>query len=180
MDFSFSEDQTMLRDLAREILEKEVTAEQLKEVGQDPDWFDRGLWSQLAEANLLGLVAPEDLGGMGLGIEEVCLLLQEIGRAVAPVPLAPALVLASLPIAEFGTDEQKRAWLGPVASGEAILTGALLDAGSSEPAAPATTAKRNGSVSMGSMGRRVSPSSSPSVCRPSRMAERSMGSDTAS
>ena len=67
MDFSFSEDQTMLRDLAREILEKEVTAEQLKEVEQDPDWFDRGLWSQLAEANLLGLVAPEDLGGMGWG-----------------------------------------------------------------------------------------------------------------
>jgi alkylation response protein AidB-like acyl-CoA dehydrogenase len=146
MDFSFSEDQIMLRDLAREILEKEVTAEQLKEVEQDPDWFDRGLWSQLADANLLGLVAPEDLGGMGLGVEEVCLLLQEIGRAVAPVPLLPALVLASLPIAEFGTDEQKRAWLPPVASGEAVLTGALVDTGSSEPSAPATTAKRDGGV----------------------------------
>jgi alkylation response protein AidB-like acyl-CoA dehydrogenase len=144
MDFSFSEDQTMLRDLAREILEKEVTAEQLKEVEQDPDWFDRGLWSQLAEANLLGLVAPEELGGMGSGIEEICLLLQESGRAVAPVPLLPALVLASLPIAEFGTDEQRRAWLAPVASGETILTGALVDAASSDPCAPATTAKRDG------------------------------------
>ena len=144
MDFSFSEDQTMLRDLAREILEKEVTAERLKEIEQDPDWVDRGLWSQLAEANLLGLVAPEDLGGMGLGIEEVCLLLHEIGRAVAPVPLLPALVLASLPIAEFGTDEQKRAWLAPVASGEAILTAALVDADSSDPSSPATTAKRDG------------------------------------
>jgi len=146
MDFSFSEDQTMLRDLAREILEKEVTAEQLKETERNPDWFDRGLWSRLAEANLLGLVAPEDLGGMGLGIEEVCLLLQEIGRTVAPVPLLPALVLASLPIAEFGSDEQRRAWLAPVASGEAILTGALVDADSSDPSAPATTAKRNGDV----------------------------------
>ena len=146
MDFSFSEDQTMLRDLAREILEKEVTAERLKEIGQDPDWLDRGLWSQLAEANLLGLVAPEDLGGMGLGIEELCLLLHEIGRAVAPVPLLPALVLASLPIAEFGTDEQKRDWLAPVASGEAILTGALVDAGSSDPTSPATTAKRDGGI----------------------------------
>jgi alkylation response protein AidB-like acyl-CoA dehydrogenase len=146
MNFSFSEDQTMLRELAREILEKEVTTEQLKQIEQDPDWFDRGLWSQLAEANLLGLVAPEDLGGMGLGIEEVCLLLHEIGRAVAPVPLLPALVLASLPIAEFGTDEQKRAWLAPVASGEAILTGALADAGSGDPSAPATTAKRGGDV----------------------------------
>jgi alkylation response protein AidB-like acyl-CoA dehydrogenase len=144
MDFSYSEDQTLLRDLAREILEKEVTAERRKEIEQDPDWLDRGLWSQLAEANLLGLVAPEDLGGMGLGIEEVCLLLHEIGRAVAPVPLLPALVLASLPLAEFGTDEQKRAWLAPVASGEAILTGALVDAGSRDPSAPATTAKRAG------------------------------------
>jgi len=146
MNFSFSEDQTMLRDLAREILEKEVTAERLKEIEQDPDWFDRDLWSQLAEANLLGLVAPEDLGGMGLGIEEVCVLLHEIGRAVAPVPLLPALVLASLPIAEFGTAEQKRAWLAPVASGETILTGALVDAGSREPSAPATTARRDGNA----------------------------------
>jgi alkylation response protein AidB-like acyl-CoA dehydrogenase len=144
MDFSYSEDQTLLRDLAREILDKEVTTERRKEVEQDPDWLDRGLWSALAEANLLGLVAPEDLGGMGLGIEEVCLLLQEIGRVVAPVPLLPALVLASLPLAEFGTDEQKRAWLAPVASGEAILTGALVDAGSRDPSAPATTAKRDG------------------------------------
>jgi alkylation response protein AidB-like acyl-CoA dehydrogenase len=74
----------------------------------------------------------------------VCLLLQEIGRAVAPVPLLPALVLASLPIAEFGSDEQRRTWLAPLASGEAILTGALLDSGSSDPCAPATTAKRSG------------------------------------
>jgi alkylation response protein AidB-like acyl-CoA dehydrogenase len=144
MDFRFSEDQTALRDLAREILEKEVTAERLKEVERDPDWFDRGLWARLAEANLLGLLVPEDLGGMGLGIEEACVLLHEIGRAVAPVPLAPAIVLASLPIAEFGTDEQRRAWLGPLASGEAILTSALLDGGSSDPCAPATTAKREG------------------------------------
>jgi alkylation response protein AidB-like acyl-CoA dehydrogenase len=70
--------------------------------------------------------------------------LQESGRAVAPVPLLPALVLASLPIAEFGTDEQRRAWLAPVASGEVILTGALLDADASDPSAPATTAKRSG------------------------------------
>jgi acyl-CoA dehydrogenase len=146
MDFSFSEDQIMLRDLAREIIAGEITPERLKLIAQQPDWFDRELWTKLAEANLLGLVAPEGLGGMGFGIEEVCVLLQELGRAVAPIPLLPTLVLGSLPIAVLGTEAQQQEWLAPVASGEVILTGALLDAHSSDPSAPATRAKRDGDV----------------------------------
>ena len=93
MDFHFSEEQTMLRELAREILEKEVTPERLKEVEAEGDWFDRELWAKLAEANLLGLAVPEAQGGMGMGFLELCVLLQEVGRAVAPLPALPTLVL---------------------------------------------------------------------------------------
>ncbi len=94
MDFSFSEEQIALRDLARGILEQEVSAERLRQIQADPDWFDRELWSTLAQAGLLGLMVPEELGGTGFGLQEVCVLLHEIGRAVAPVPVFPTLALA--------------------------------------------------------------------------------------
>ena len=146
MDFNFSEDQIMLRDLARGILEKEVSPERLREIEADPEWFDGALWSTLAEAGLLGLVVPEALGGTGFGLQEVCVLLHEIGRAVAPVPVLPTLVLGALPIVEFGSEAQKKAWLPRMAAGNAILSGALLDTESEDPGRPATRARRDGTT----------------------------------
>jgi alkylation response protein AidB-like acyl-CoA dehydrogenase len=125
MDFHFSEEQTMLRELAREILEGEVNPERLKELEAEGDWFDRELWGKLAEANLLGLAVPEEQGGMGMGFLELCVLLQEIGRAVAPLPVLPSLVYGGLAIARFGSEAQKQRWLAPLASGEVVLTGAF-------------------------------------------------------
>jgi alkylation response protein AidB-like acyl-CoA dehydrogenase len=144
MDFHFSEDQTMLRDLARGIFEKEVTLERLRETERDADWFDDALWSQLAESHLLGVAVPEEFGGTDFGFLELCVLLQEIGRAVAPVPVLPSLVLGGLPLARFGTRAQKQRWLPRIASGEAILTAALVDAGSADPERPAARARRDG------------------------------------
>jgi hypothetical protein len=125
MDFHFSEEQTTLRELSREILEKELSPERLKEVEVEGDWFDRELWAKLAEANLLGLAVPEALGGMGMGFLELCVLLQELGRVVAPLPALPALVYGGLAIARFGSDAQQQRWLAPLASGEVVLTGAF-------------------------------------------------------
>lgn len=144
MDFSFSEEQIMLRDLARGILEKEVDPERLKEIETAGEGFDGKLWTTLAESSLLGTAVPETLGGAGFGLLEICVLLQEIGRAVAPVPVLESLVLAGLPLDEFGTDEQKKEWLTPLALGEAVLTAALDDAHSSDPRRPGTTARRDG------------------------------------
>ena len=78
MNFDFTEEQTMLRDLAREILEQELTQEALREIEKDPEWIARDVWQKLAEANLLGLAVPEELGGMGFGIVELCLLLYPV------------------------------------------------------------------------------------------------------
>jgi alkylation response protein AidB-like acyl-CoA dehydrogenase len=142
MDFRFSDEQLSIRDLARGILEKEVTAERLKRVEREPDWFDAPLWATLAEAGLLGLAVPEGQGGMGFGLEEVCIFLHEIGRAVAPVPILPALVLGGLPIREFGSAAQKQEWLPALVAGKAILTAALLDAGASDVKIAPTHARR--------------------------------------
>jgi 3-oxocholest-4-en-26-oyl-CoA dehydrogenase beta subunit len=127
MDFNFTEEQTMVRDLVQGILEKEITHERLKKIEADADWFDRPLWATLAETGVLGLVVPEALGGMGFGFLELCILLQEIGRAVAPVPVFPTLVLGALPIREFGTEAQQQTWLAGVTAGETILTAALAE-----------------------------------------------------
>jgi len=137
MDFSIGEEQTAIRDLTREILENEVSPERLKEVEAGADWLDREAWQRLAESNLLGLAVPDDLGGMGMGFFELCLLLEEVGRAVAPVPVLPTLVLGGLPIARFGSELQRKEWLAPLARGEVVLTGAF------EPGPP-VSARRDG------------------------------------
>jgi len=128
MDFSLSEEQVSIRDLAREIFGKEIDADRLKAIEASEDWFDRPLWSKLAEASLLGTALPEAHGGMGFGIEELCVLLQEAGRALAPVPLH-ATATAALAIARHGTPAQQAAWLSGVTSGEVILSLALDGAG---------------------------------------------------
>jgi alkylation response protein AidB-like acyl-CoA dehydrogenase len=144
MDFRYSDEQNTIRELARGIFEKEVTPERLKAAEATPERIDAALWKTLAEANLLGIAVPEAHGGMGLGLLELCTLLEEWGRAVAPVPAFAALLLGGLPIARFGNEAQRAAWLPGLASGAHLLTAALQDAGSEDPAAPATTARRDG------------------------------------
>ena len=102
------------------------------------------LWKQLAESNLSAICVPEAQGGGGMGFVELCLLLEEQGREVAPVPLLPTAVLGGLPIAEFGTEAQKERWLVPIANDAAILTAAFLELGSSTPSAPRVTATPSG------------------------------------
>jgi alkylation response protein AidB-like acyl-CoA dehydrogenase len=127
MDFSFSDEQNELRELARKILGDLATNDRLKDVEASSPSFDEELWRELGRSNLLGLAIDDEHGGSGFGYFELCLLLQEIGRAVAPVPVYPTLVLAALPIAAFGSDAQKRQWLPRVASGDVILSGALVE-----------------------------------------------------
>src|SRR5215470_3756647 len=144
MDFSFTEDQEALRELARKILDDACTHERLKAVEATPEWFHRALWAELAKANLLGLALPEDVGGGGLGFFELCVLLEEIGRAVAPVPAWATLALGALPIARFGSEAQQKRWLPPVVAGETILTTALAEPANVDPLAPTTRAVRDG------------------------------------
>jgi 3-oxocholest-4-en-26-oyl-CoA dehydrogenase beta subunit len=138
MDFDFGEEQNTVRELARTILEKEVDSARLRAAEASEGGVDDALWAQLAEANLLGIALPEQHGGLGFGFLELCSFLEEIGRSLAPVPVFETLVLGALPIAEFGTAEQRARWLPEVAAGRALLSGALDDAGSADPAAPAT------------------------------------------
>ncbi|MGB5811664.1 MAG: acyl-CoA dehydrogenase, partial [Polyangiales bacterium] len=79
-----------------------------------------------------------------MGLTELCLLLQQVGRTVAPIPALPTLVSAALPIAEFGTPEQQDRWLGGIAQGRTILAAALVDLGSRNPLKPSAVARADG------------------------------------
>ena len=80
------------------------------------DWI-----TTLARQGLLGIAVPEAQGGSGLGLVELCLLLEEQGRRVAPVPVLASLVLGGLAIAEFGDEQQKSTWLPGLAGGQLKL-----------------------------------------------------------
>ena len=141
MDFSFSEDQNSIRELVKQVLSDIVTHDSLKALAKDGVWFHERAWKQLAESEMLGLAIPEEHGGAGMGLTELCILLEQVGRTVAPIPAVETLVSGALPIAAFGTPEQKSRFLSGVAAGQTILTAALVDSGSRNPLAPSSQAQ---------------------------------------
>jgi alkylation response protein AidB-like acyl-CoA dehydrogenase len=144
MDFSYTDEQNEVRELARKILGDLATNERLKDIESQQPVFDEQLWRELGRANLLGLAIDESHGGSEFGWFELCLLLQEIGRSVAPVPVYASLVLGALPLAQFGSSAQKAEWLPKLASGDAIFTGALIELDSNDVTQVETTAERSG------------------------------------
>lgn len=144
MDFSFSEEQQALRELARKILEEQATPDRLREIERSDEGIDRDLWRELAKAQLLGAALPETYGGSGFGFFELCLLLEEIGRVVAPLPAWTTLAVSALPIARFGSEAHRQSLLPGVVSGDVLLSAALAEAESDDPRRPATRAEADG------------------------------------
>ena len=144
MDFAYGDDQQSLIDLAAKIFREKAGHARLRELERSSaPRFDRELWQALAEAGLLGTAVPEAQGGAGLGFLEVSAVLEQAGRAAAPVPLFETLVLGALPVARFGPPELKERWLPGVARGEVVLTAGLVEA-VADPREPVTVAKRSG------------------------------------
>lgn len=143
MDFALSEELEDLRGLARRIFSDRVTEPRRREIDRTDDHFDRELWRDLADAGLLGVALPEEVGGAGYGMLAAALLLEEAGRVCAPVPLWPALALGGFAIAEHGTPEQRAAHLPPLIAGETVPTAAMFETGA-EPTGSRTTARADG------------------------------------
>ncbi len=99
MDFSLTEEQEAVRELAARIFSDLCTPERLKEVEATDERFDRRLWEQLAAAGILGIALPEAVGGSGLGFLAAGIVAEEAGRAAAGVPVVAAMVLGADPIA---------------------------------------------------------------------------------
>lgn len=143
MDFNFSDDQNAIRELAYQIFTDRATDEFLLEFSRGDETYDEQLWQTLAEQGLLGVAVPESAGGTGLGLIELCLMLEEQGRRVAPVPLFASLVLGGLPLAEFGSDAQQQQYLQPMAEGKMKLSAAIAELGMPAALKTSVTAKKS-------------------------------------
>ncbi len=140
MDFTPTPGQIDAEQLARQVLTDRCTTPRQQQVESGGDRFDRELWAELGSLGLLGLPLPEEHGGAGLGVLEMCTLLTEGGRVVAPVPLATHLA-AAVAIAEHGDHTQRQTWLPDAASGAAVLSVALAEDLDALPEHPSTTAR---------------------------------------
>ncbi|MEM9173659.1 MAG: acyl-CoA dehydrogenase family protein [Myxococcota bacterium] len=131
MNFEFSEEEEAVQELAGQILDDATSFDRLREVEADADGpgFDRELWASLAEANLIGLALSEDHGGQDWSFLALCLLLEQAGRNLAPIPLLESIVYTALPIQQFGSDALKKDLLPGVISGDTLLTAALFEVG---------------------------------------------------
>ena len=132
MDFSLTEDQQALAELSRTILSPRSPF--ADDASYPPDgWFDEDAWKELAQSNLLGIPLAEDVGGLGMGQQDLALLLEEAGRAVTCLPLVPAIAGAALTIDDLGTDEQRQALLPGLIDGSHVLTVALAEPAEVDP-----------------------------------------------
>jgi 3-oxocholest-4-en-26-oyl-CoA dehydrogenase beta subunit len=132
VDFSLTESAEAVRGLADRIFGDRATVERVRQVETGTDRVDRELWAELAAAGLLGVLVPEEAGGAGLGVVELCLLLEQQGRRVAPVPLLPH-ALAAGALATFGAPPE----------GD-VLTVALAEWGDADPRRTSVRATADG------------------------------------
>jgi alkylation response protein AidB-like acyl-CoA dehydrogenase len=143
VDFSLTEEQEAVRELAARIFSDLATPERLKEVEATEERFDAKLWGELASSGLLGIWLPEAVGGADLGFVAAGIVAEEAGRTAAAVPFVASAVLGAGPIARFGDADQQRRWLEPMVSGGIVLSAALVEQGA-DPADPRTKATRQG------------------------------------
>ena len=136
MNFDFSDDQKQLRDQARRYLAEHSPPKAVRAVLEGHAPYDKALWKGLAGMGFLGVAIPEEFGGAGAGHLELCVVAEEIGRVLAPVPFSSTIYLAAEALMLAGSDAQKRKWLPKIASGDAIGTLALFEgAGNPSPKA---------------------------------------------
>jgi len=135
MNFDFSDDLQQLREQARRFLAEQSPPKVVREVLEGAEPYAAGLWRAMAEMGWLGAAIPEEYGGAGLGYEGLCVLAEELGRVVAPVPFAASAYLATEALLLAGSDAQKRQWLPRLADGSAIGCFALAEGtGNPDPA----------------------------------------------
>ena len=127
LDLEFDQEQELLRQTLRDVLERHCGLDVVRAMEDDPVGYPPELWSQLGQLDLIGLLLPEEYGGSGMSLLEGVALYEELGRALAPTPHFVSAVMAGGVLAAAGSDEQKERWLRPVTSGEAVLTTAWLE-----------------------------------------------------
>jgi alkylation response protein AidB-like acyl-CoA dehydrogenase len=127
MNFDFSDDLKLLREQARKFLRERCPSTAVRRILEGAEPYDAALWKEIAAMGWTGAAIPEAYGGAGLGHLGLCVLAEELGAALAPLPFSSSIYLASEALLVAGSPEQQRAWLPRLAAGEAIGTLALAE-----------------------------------------------------
>jgi acyl-CoA dehydrogenase len=147
MEFDFSPDQRQLKDQARRFLADHCDRNAVRAVLDGPQSFDAALWKGLAAQGYLGAAIPEAYGGLGAGYLALCVVAEELGRAVAPVPFSSSIGLAAELLLQAGSEAQKQRWLPALASGQMIGCLALAERPGRITAASVTSSAQHGRLS---------------------------------
>ncbi len=126
MNFDFSDDQKLLKDQARKFLTDKCSLKVVRRVLDNSDeLYAKEVWKGIVEMGWTGTTIPEAYGGIGLGHLELCMIAEELGRSLAPVPFSSSVYLATEALLLAGSEEQKQKYLPALAAGEKIGTLAL-------------------------------------------------------
>ena len=121
MNFDFSDDQKFLKSEARKFLDGNCPTSKVRAVLDDPaKAYDADLWRAVGAQGWLGAAIPEEYGGLGLGRLDLCVIAEELGRALAPIPFASTAYFVAEALLLAGSEAQKKAWLPKIAAGEVI------------------------------------------------------------
>jgi alkylation response protein AidB-like acyl-CoA dehydrogenase len=135
MDLSLTEEQELLQTSARDFLTQQCPIAHVRAMEEDEIGYSPALWKEIADLGWAGLMYPEAYGGAGYSFIELCVLMEECGRALLPSPFHSAVLTFGLPILFGGSEAQKRQYLPRIASGSLLGTLALTEPSASyEPA----------------------------------------------
>ena len=127
MDLGLTEEQDLLKNFARDFLEKECPEKHVREMEEDEQGYSPDLWKKMAEQGWQGLAISEEHGGTGMGFIDLIILIEEFGRALVPGPFIPTALGGAIALQEAGSDAQQKEYLPKIAKGEQIWTLALTE-----------------------------------------------------
>ena len=121
MNFDFSDDQKLLKDQARKFLTDKCSRQVVRSVlDNSENQYSEELWQEVVNMGWTATAIPEEYGGLGLGMLELCVIAEELGRSLAPIPFSSSIYIFSEFLKAYGSDEQKQQYLPKIASGELI------------------------------------------------------------
>lgn len=127
MDLDFSQEQKAIGEQARRFLTEKQSLGCARKVLEGEQSHDQQLWREMADMGWQGIAIPEQYGGVGMGYLELCVLAEQLGRALAPVPFSSTVYLFAEALLQYGSEEQKKQWLPKVAAGEVAGTLAIAE-----------------------------------------------------
>jgi alkylation response protein AidB-like acyl-CoA dehydrogenase len=130
VELVLTEDQELLAKTAMDFVHQHSPVKRMRALrdAQDPAGFSPALWKQMAELGWVGILIPEAYGGAGMGLADLAVVLEALGRTLAPEPFLSTVLLAGQLLTNAGSAEQKQIWLPAVATGDKILTVAYQEA----------------------------------------------------